>query len=236
MQMENNDWVYAALRILVISFHKNDNLDIKLEIAKTFISLKDKHIHLFEDDTSGGVPNHEVWRNCKGWESIYQVSNFGRIKRHEGFFIKTTMGRTMAVYKEEMIRTKRIDPAGYVRTSFWMHEKAQHLLVHRLVAIHFVPNPTKEKQVLHIDDNPSNPHFNNLRWGSQADNINDCVAKNRGFVGSKNGNSKLKESDVYAIREMTSAGIPSRRVAEKFGVAHSQILSIKNRKNWAHLK
>lgn len=221
---------------LVLAFKESNDLDLKLILAQTFISLKNTYIDLFQDNIDNGVPVHEIWRNCKGWEAIYQVSNFGRIKGHEAFFIKTTKGRTMAVYKPERIRTRRVKGNGYVATSFWLHEKVTHYLVHRLVAIHFILNPKKYKQVLHIDDDPGNPHFKNLKWGTQQHNIQDCVAKGRWCIGSKNNKTKLKEHEIPIIRNLIASGLSSRKIAVKFGVHKHQILSIKNKKTWKHIK
>src|ERR1700761_6993765 len=158
MERGSKEWVDFVLKVLVISFHKSDDLNVRLEIAKTFMSLKIEYIHFFQDDITAGVPDYEVWRNCEGWETIYQVSNFGRIRGHENFLIKTTKGKTMAVYLPLRIRTRALSNLGYVATSFWFQGSASKYLVHRLVARHFIPNPKGYSHVLHIDDNPGNPY------------------------------------------------------------------------------
>ena len=52
-------------------------------------------------------------------------------------------------------------------------------LVHRLVAEAFIPNPDNLPMVRHMDDNPSNNHVSNLAWGTQTDNMQDCVKHGR---------------------------------------------------------
>ena len=42
---------------------------------------------------------------------------------------------------------------------------------HRLVAETFVPNPQKNTEILHIDENPSNNHYTNLKWGTHKENL-----------------------------------------------------------------
>ena len=234
--MNAKEVIRAELTNLVVSFLRTSDLDEKLLFAKRHIELLKSNIHLFEDDISLGVPDYEVWRNVIGWEAVYQISNFGRIKGVESFFIKTTKGRTMAVYKPEQIRSRRLNPMGYVRTSFWRHGKAYHYAIHRLVAIHFIQNPNNYPQVLHIDDDPGNPYFKNLRWGTQSQNILDCSTKGRGFRGSLNNNSRLSENDVPKIRELLKNGKSAYSIAPIFGVAKSQILAIKHNKTWKHVK
>ena len=55
-------------------------------------------------------------------------------------------------------------------------------LVHRLVAEAFIPNPHHYPVVMHMDDDPSNNEVTNLRWGTCADNLHDCINKGRFFT------------------------------------------------------
>lgn len=228
--------VKSVLKELVAIWYAETDLALKLQIANEYLAIQKPNEDLFEDDISNGVPNHEVWRNCAGWEDLYQVSNYGRIKSVETFFIKTVRGRMMSVYKPELIRKTRKARFGYLRTSFWRDEIATHLSCHRLVALHFIPNPKNYSQVLHKDDDPGNPRWDNLFWGTQKHNIQDCVNKGRWHIGSKNNKAKLTESIIPTIREMINHGFSSRAIGGLFGVAKGQILFIKNRRTWKHVK
>lgn len=228
--------VKATLKGLVDEWHRQNDLNVKLRIASEYLAIRKPNAHLFQDDISSGVPDHEVWRNCIGWEDLYQVSNYGRIKGVETFFIKTTKGRTMSVYKPETIRIPNHHKFGYPQISFWRNEKSRYYSCHRLVGIHFVPNPEKYPQVLHKDDDPLNPRWDNLFWGTQKHNIQDCVNKGRWHIGSKNNKAKLNESIIPTIREMTDAGFSSIAIGELIGVAKAQILSIKNGRTWKRVK
>ena len=53
------------------------------------------------------------------------------------------------------------------------------MFIHRLVAQYFVDNPDNYSMVDHIDGNPSNNHYSNLRWCTQAINMNNPVSKER---------------------------------------------------------
>lgn len=72
------------------------------------------------------------------------------------------------------IRKKYLKPilinGGYYSVSLSNKGKGDYKLIHRLVAKHFISNPKKLKEVDHIDRNPANFKFTNLRWVSRLDN------------------------------------------------------------------
>ncbi|MGF7219072.1 hypothetical protein GGR92_005252 [Spirosoma lacussanchae] len=96
----------------------------------------------------------EVWKDVESYESLYQVSNLGRVKsKSRGTFLKC--------YK---------DKSGYWRVSLTRRNKTTSKLLHRLIACHFIPNPEGKPQVNHIDGNKSNPSIENLEWVTPTEN------------------------------------------------------------------
>nr|UWG84829.1 MAG: zinc-binding loop region of homing endonuclease [Bacteriophage sp.] len=51
--------------------------------------------------------------------------------------------------------------------------------VHRLVALAYIPNPNNYPIVRHLDDIGTHNTVNNLRWGTQKDNVNDSIINGR---------------------------------------------------------
>ena len=100
----------------------------------------------------------EVWKDIKGYENKYQVSNTGKIKalnyRNTG--------------KEREISMK--NNKGYYEVALWKDSKRKMFLVHRLVAQMFIPNPDNLPQVNHIDENKTNNCVDNLEWCTQLYN------------------------------------------------------------------
>lgn len=93
-----------------------------------------------------------------------------------------------------------------------------------------------EDVVCHECDNRScvNPHH--LFVGSQADNIHDCISKDRHYRGQRTHMAKLTADDVREIRSRYAAGGESyRTLATEFGVDHTQIANIIKRRQWRHL-
>ena len=104
----------------------------------------------------------EVWKDIQGYDGLYQVSNFGRIK---SFHPRYKTARILKIHK----RTN-----GYMYICLHKDKKLFSVDVHRLVAQAFVenPKPNEYKYVLHLDDNQENNVYTNLKWGTQKENCN----------------------------------------------------------------
>lgn len=102
----------------------------------------------------------EIWRNIVGFDGLYQVSNLGRVKS-----LKNRHG------KVQLLKAK-IKKNGYCEVALFKNGKYKFCLVHRLVAIHFIPNPNNYPEINHKDENPLNNCVDNLEWCSRQYNIN----------------------------------------------------------------
>ena len=107
------------------------------------------------------------------------------------------------------------------------------VLVNRVVALRFLPNPLNLPQVNHIDGNKENNALSNLEWSSGEDN--EKHAHRTGLKsgrGSANSNAKLNADDVVAIR---AAPDPTEDLAARYGVSKATIASIKAGRTWQHV-
>lgn len=71
--------------------------------------------------------------------------------------------------------------------------------------------------------------------GCQADNVRDMVARRRGLIGTLNGQSKLDEQAIRAIRADRAAGATNRALGDRYGVSPSYVTRIFRRTAWAHV-
>jgi len=155
----------------------------------------------------------EVWAYPK--TSYY---NFGRWK--DGRFLKSWLignGYKMVILYKEGIR--------------------KNFLVHRLVAMSFVPNPNGFNEVNHIDGDRLNNNFSNLEWVDSKSNKKHAWEK--GLYNHKGSNhylSRFTDKDIRKIRNIFNAGKMSQRsIARQYGVHQMTISHIVRYKTWKHV-
>ena len=112
----------------------------------------------------------EIWRDIKGYEGLYQVSNMGRVKSLERTVTRKN-GRKYTV--KELILKPNSDGHGYLRVDLGNGSgKGKTIKVHRLVCEAFHKNPENKPCVNHIDENKTNNTASNLEWCTYEENNN----------------------------------------------------------------
>lgn len=97
----------------------------------------------------------EIWKDIKGYESLYKVSNLGNVY--------------------SCLTSKTLKPGndkGYLKVNLSKNKKIKQFTVHRLVALMFLPNDEGYPCVNHKDENPSNNKADNLEWCTYKYNNN----------------------------------------------------------------
>ncbi len=127
---------------------------------------------------------------------------------------------------------KTLQNVGYRQVTLSTATGVKYRKVHILVALAFIPNPNNYPVVMHLDDDTENNCTQNLKWGTQQDNIRDRDNKGRQARGGKNSHAKLTAEQVLEIRASTEM---NKVLAEKYGVGASTISSIITRRIWKHI-
>lgn len=111
------------------------------------------------------------WVDIKDYEGLYQLSENGDIKNNS-----------------DRIISQQKTNSGYMVVHLWKNNKRKAFTIHRLVAIHFIPNPLNKLQVDHIDFNKSNNKVDNLQWV----NANENMSKNWENGRMENAREKVR--------------------------------------------
>lgn len=123
----------------------------------------------------------EIWKDLTGYIGIYQVSNNGRIKSLSRKIVRKN--GQIAIVKEKILKSKK-DRYGYFFIVLSNNNIRKTILVHRLVAAAFIPNPENKPCIDHIDGNRANNHADNLRWVTVKENQNNPITKSK-WIGKK---------------------------------------------------
>jgi len=127
----------------------------------------------------------EVWKDIKGYEGYYQISNKGRIHSLN----RTITDKRGFKYKK---KGKELKPHkgenGYIYISLKKNNFTKTFTIHRLVATYFTFNPLRLPEVNHIDENKENNKADNLEW---------CTHKYNNSYGTKNSRAMQNRDSSY---------------------------------------
>jgi len=159
----------------------------------------------------------EQWLDVVGFEGIYQVSNFGRIRS-----IKT------GKIKEQTIHNN--DNRPYL--GLWKNNKQKICRPHKLVMEAFVGIRPQGMECCHNDGNPLNCKLENLRWDTKSNNHKDKKKHGTWQVGEKANNVKLNNKIVFDIRNRK---LTASQAAKEYGLSKTNAKRIVNFETWKHL-
>ena len=166
----------------------------------------------------------EEWRDVIGYEGLYQVSNYGRVKSFHNNGVRT-------------LNPSFADYPGYYVVNLTKNGKQQTQYVHILVAQAFIPNPENKSYVNHIDGDKLNNCLENLEWTTPTENSRHAwrngLIKSR--TGTKNLHSKLTPEQVRYIRvsyKPHDENFSIVALARKFNVSKSTIYLVLARKTY----
>lgn len=180
----------------------------------------------------------EEWRDIPGYEGNYQISNTTQVKSLPKIVMRKN-GSPLTI-KGSVLGLSRRDDGYLVVWLFGSGKKGRSYLVHRLLALAFIPNPDGKEEVNHKDGNKWNNTLSNLEWVTHAENMKH--ASINGLTGglprpgSSNPSATLDENEVRVIRKRyVQEKITQRELAELFGVNQVTISDIIIRKTWTHI-
>lgn len=110
----------------------------------------------------------EIWKDVVGYEGLYQVSNYGKVRSLD----REVFNGSGYYTKKGRILKKTKTTTGYWKVELYKSGKRKSKKVHRLVAKTFITRIDGKDLINHKDGNPLNNFVNNLEWCNQSENMN----------------------------------------------------------------
>ena len=140
----------------------------------------------------------EIWKDIEEYKGLYQVSNLGNVRSLDRL---VKAGYNNKQNKKGRRLTKLSNQKGYLVVKLSKENHGKRILIHRLVAKAFIPNPENKPQVNHIDGNKENNNVSNLEWCTNSENqihayktgLNKVTEEQRKKMSEKKKGKSLSE-------------------------------------------
>ena len=179
-----------------------------------------------------------MWKSIEGYEGFYEISDTGEVRSLDRILKRkdnkpyTAKGQTMKIknfksgYEYVTLASTTINKG-----------KNKKFLIHRLVAMAFIPNPENKPFVNHIDGIKNNNRVENLEWVTRVENAQHAVKNGlyNHVVGEASGTAKLTEKQVLEILDNYDGSETLQVIANRYTVCVERISRILTGDSWSYL-
>lgn len=168
---------------------------------------------------SGTITQCEIWKDIKGHEEEYQISNYGRVRAKERLVNHSSGGKRKV---KEKILNPFINSNGYYQVNLYKGGKVKPYTIHKLVMLMFVGERPENTEIRHLNSVRTDNRLCNLAYGTHSENMIDAA-----MIG-RLGRQKLAVKDIKRIRKRINIGECVGDIAKEYSVCRRTILDIKN--------
>ena len=144
--------------------------------------------------------------DINGFEGLYQISDDSSV-------INIITGKTVKPW---------INNKGYKCVDLSKGGKRKHMLLHRLMATTFVPNPNNYPIVLHLDNDKLNLDPVNLSWGTYSQNNSQAIRDGLNSIPRPDNKKDFVITDGYYCSPLYYHG--TETVANVIGYGNSGVV------------
>lgn len=131
----------------------------------------------------------------------------------------------------------QLTPDGYLRVTTKYKGKSRNAVVHRLLAIAFIPNPNQLPQVNHIDGIKTNNSIDNLEWCTNQDNSDHANSSGLrdSMLGEGSHFNVHSEDIIKTVCEMLQEGCRNIDICRTLDLPKTLVSDVRNKRSWTQL-
>lgn len=148
----------------------------------------------------------EVWKDIPEYEGLYEASTLGRVRSKEGKKTIKSNGE-IRVWKVRVLSQKVNKKDNMHRVDLWKNGKPKTWLVHRLIALTFLPAIEGKNYVNHIDGNRNNNELENLEWCDHTENNNHAFDSGLIQTGKQVKLINIETNEEFTFRSLSKASL-----------------------------
>lgn len=170
----------------------------------------------------------EEWRSIRGFESVYEVSNHGRVRRLRG---RSRRGSPGKVLGEPVVLTP-YDGSGYPKYHLSYGAAKRRVYAHALVMDAFVGPRPAGREIAHLDGCRDNPALANLAYVTPLENNSHkrVHGTQKALAGPDQPKAVLTADQVREVRDLRRRrAMRVVEIARKFGISRETVYSVCNR-------
>ena len=172
----------------------------------------------------------ELWKAVKGYEGIYEVSNYGRVKSISRIALKRSGGikRTTKPFI-----LKSVLEAGYKYVRITKNYKRKKLKTARIVAFAWIDNPDNKPQVNHKNGIRYNDTVENLEWVTAKENSIHAVETGLSpIIGGQHWKSLLTNDEAVDI---ATSELSRKELMDKYQIGYHIVERIQKGTSWSRI-
>lgn len=166
----------------------------------------------------------EEWKDVKGFEGQYKVSNMGRVWSISR--LVRIGGKTGSCQTKDIILKQSTDLKGYKKVCLNDNGKTRCKFVHRLVAEAFINNIEGKPQINHKDGDKTNNNVNNLEWCTNGGNQKHAYRLGLNKVTGRAGRPKIAVKQLTIKNEIVAMYCSLNEAGRMIGVCAVNIRKV----------
>lgn len=168
----------------------------------------------------------EIWMPVLGFEEFYEASNLGKVRS-----LKRVNKKNKRVMGGNILKPI-LGSRKYLVVNLTKPGIRKQIFLHKIIIEAFNGPRPCDMTVCHNDGNKLNCQLDNLRWGTQLENINDKKMHGTWQFGEKIGNSRFTENQIVDIRKKL---LKPSQIVKLYGGSKTNAKRIASGQTWRHI-